>query len=275
MESLVTTEWLAGELGAADLRILDATYFLADRNARAEYEAAHIPGAVFFDLTQVSDPDTPLPNMLPPTHMFASRMATLGIGDGTRVVVYDNSPVHSSARAWWMLKTFGAHRVAILDGGFAKWQAEGRPVEGGRTQVRHAHFTPLKDEAAVADKAFMRGNIDAATHQVADARSAERFAGGGPDGHGVNGGHIPGSVNLPQDRLFNADNTWKQGAALRAEYDEAGIDLEKPLVTTCGSGVTAASLLFGARLLGAKDTKLYDGSWSEWGAGDDTPKVAE
>lgn len=276
MESLVTTEWLAGELGTPDLRILDATYFLSTdgRDARAEHEAAHVPGAMFFDLKQVSDPDTPLPNMLPPAHLFASRMTTLGIGDGHRVVVYDNSPLHSAARAWWMLKTFGAHRVAILDGGFGKWQAEGRPVESGRTQVRHAHFTPLKDAAAVADKAFMLGNLDDGTHQVADARSEARFAGGGPDAHGIPGGHIPNSTNLPQDRLFNLDNTWKRGDALKAEYDQAGIDLAKPLVTTCGSGVTAASLLFGAQLLGAENVKLYDGSWSEWGAATDTPKVA-
>lgn len=275
MDSLVTTEWLAGELNAPDLRIVDATYVLEGRDARAEYEAAHIPGAVFFDLNQVSDPDSPLPNMLPSTDRFASRMQSLGIGDGTRVVVYDNSPFHSSARAWWMLRTFGAHRVAILDGGLSKWQAEGRPVESGRTPVRHAHFTPLKEDKAVADKAFMLGNVKEGTHQVADARSAERFAGGGADAHGVPGGHIPNSVNLPQSRLFNADNTFKQGDALRAEYDRAGVDPARPLVTTCGSGVTAATLLFGAHLLGAKDTRLYDGSWAEWGAAADTPKIAD
>lgn len=275
MESLVSTEWLAGELGQSDLRILDATYFLAasGRDARAEYEAAHIPGAVFFDLKDVSDTDSPYPNMLPSTQKFASRMQTLGIGDGARVVVYDNSPLHSSARAWWMLRSFGARQVAILDGGLPKWQAEGRPLESGRTQVRHGHFTPLASDYAVADKSFMLANLEARTYQVLDARSAERFAGGGSDPHGVPGGHIPGSSNLPQDRLFNEDNTFKRGDALRAEFEAAGINLALPLVTTCGSGVTAASLLFGAHLLGKEDVKLYDGSWSEWGADPDTPKA--
>ena len=277
MDSLVSTEWLAGELGAPDLRIVDATYFLSGsgRDAREEYEAAHIPGAVFFDLPSVSDSDSPLPNMMPPAHKFASRMQSLGIGDGARIVVYDNSPLHSGFRAWWMLRTFGAGRVAVLDGGMQKWQAEGRRIEADRPQVRHGHFTPMQDAGAVVDKQFMLSNVEQKSHQVLDARSAERFAGGGPDKHGINGGHIPGSANLPQDRLFNDDNSMKRGDALRAEYDAAGIDLAKPLVTTCGSGVTACTLLFGAHLLGKEDVKLYDGSWTDWGADPDTPKVAE
>ncbi len=275
MDSLVTTDWLAGELGKDDLRILDATYFMSGsgRDARAEHEAAHIPGAVFFDLADISDGDSPLPSMLPPAHKFASRLQSLGIGDGARIVVYDNSPLHSSARAWWMLRAFGAHQVSILDGGLAKWQAEGRPVESGRTQVRHGHFTPLPEAGVVADKAFMLGNLTDQSHQVLDARSAARFAGGGADAHGVAGGHIPGSANLPQDRLFNDDGTYKQGAALKAEYDAASVDLDRPLVATCGSGVTACVLLFGAHLLGHEGAKLYDGSWSEWGADPATPKA--
>jgi thiosulfate/3-mercaptopyruvate sulfurtransferase len=275
MDQLVTTQWLADELGAPDLRIIDATYFLAgsDRDAQAEHEQAHIPGAVFLDLKAVSDSGSTLPNMMPPPHQFASRMQSLGIGDGARIVVYDNSPLHSAFRTWWMLRAFGALQVAVLDGGMQKWLAEGRPVEGGRAEVRHGHFTPLPDERAVADKAFMLANLASGSHQVLDARSAERFAGGGPDKHGVNGGHIPGSRNLPQDRLFNPDNSFKQGDALRAEFEAAGIDLDRPLVTTCGSGVTAAILLFGARLLGNSDVKLYDGSWTEWGADPTTPKA--
>lgn len=277
MESLVSTEWLAGELGADDLRIVDASLFLPaqGRDARAEYEAAHIPGAMFLDLASLADSDSSLPNMLPPAHKFASRMQSLGIGDGARVVIYDNSPLHTSARAWWVMRTFGASQVAILDGGLQKWVAEGRPTENGRPHNRHAHFSPLKDEAAAVDKDFMLANLDSRTHQVLDARPADRFAGGGVDPHGIPSGHIPGSKNLPQDRLFNADNTFKRGAALQAEFDQAGVDLDKPLVTSCGSGVTACTLLFGAHLLGKDGGRLYDGSWSEWGADPTTPKATE
>ena len=276
MEPLVSTEWLAAELGAPDLRVIDASMFLASqgRDARAEYEAEHIPGAVFLDLDDVVDSDNPAPHMLPPEHKFASRMQSLGLGDGSRFVVYDNSPLHSSARAWWMLKTFGAHYAAILDGGMQKWKAEGRPVESGRPHVRHAHFTPLFDGRQVADKTFVRSLLDAGTHELVDARSAGRFTGQeGEPRPGLPAGHIPGSRNLPQGRLFNADNTWKRGDKLRAAFDAAGVDLSRPLVTTCGSGVTAAVLLFGAQLLGKEDVMLYDGSWSEWAADPGTPKA--
>lgn len=275
MESLVSTEWLEGELGAADLRIVDASLFLPaqGRDARAEYEAGHIPGAMFLDLASLVDSDSSLPNMLPPAHKFVSRMQSLGIGDGARVVIYDNSPLHTSARAWWVMRTFGVRQVAILDGGMVKWTAEGRPIESGRPHNRHGHFTPLQDERAAVDKTFILVNIDEGSHQVLDARPADRFAGGGVDPHGVASGHIPGSKNLPQDRLFNADNSFKRGAALKAEFDSAEVDLDKPLVTTCGSGVTACTLLFGAHLLGQDDGRLYDGSWSEWGADPATPKA--
>jgi thiosulfate/3-mercaptopyruvate sulfurtransferase len=276
-DSLMSTEQLAGELGAPDLKVVDATYFLAGsgRDARAEYEAAHVPGAVFMELATLVDGDNPLPNMRPPAHKFVSRMQSLGIGDGSRIVLYDNSPLRTAARAWWLLRSFGAPRVAILDGGFAKWQAEGRPVESERPQVRHGHFTPLAGGGEVADKAFMLANVDSRAHQMLDARSAERFAGGPPDAHGIEGGHIPGSANLPYTRLFSEDGTYKKGEALRAEFEAAGVDLNRPLVTTCGSGVTACVLLFGAHLLGRDDVKLYDGSWSEWGADPQTPKVRQ
>jgi thiosulfate/3-mercaptopyruvate sulfurtransferase len=275
MDSLVSTEWLAGELGAADLRVIDATFFLpADgRDARAEHEARHIPGAVFFDIDAISDKDSSLPHMMPPEHLFASRMQSLGLGDGSRFVVYDNSPYHSAARAWWMLRSFGAHYVAILDGGLQKWQAEGRPVESGKVHVRHGHFTPLLDRGAVADKAFVRSILGSPDHQIVDARGAARFSGSDAEPRpGLASGHIPGSRNLPQGQLFNPDNSWKRGDALRAAFDAAGVDLDKPMVTTCGSGVTAAVLLFGAHLLGKEDVKLYDGSWSEWGGDPETPK---
>ncbi len=276
MQSLVTVEWLAGELGAPDLKVIDATVFLpgSGRNARAEYEAEHIPGAVFMDLDEIVDSAHPAPHMLPPAHKFASRMQSLGLGDGNRFVVYDNSPLHSAARAWWMLKTFGAHYVAILDGGFGKWKAEGRPTESGRTQVRHGHFTPMLDADAVADKAFVRSLIGLGSHELVDARGTGRFAGDEPEPRpGVMPGHIPGSRNLPQTELFKPDNSWKRDEELRTAFERAGVDLSKPMVTTCGSGVTAAVLLFGAHLLGKRNVKLYDGSWSEWGADPETPKA--
>ncbi|WP_114954770.1 3-mercaptopyruvate sulfurtransferase [Sphingosinicella terrae] len=276
MESLVSTEWLEKALGAEDLRILDCTAFLpgTGRDARAEFEAAHIPGAVFVDLEEISDGDSPLPHMMPPPHKFSSRMQSLGVRDGARLIVYDNSPLHSGARLWWMLRTFGAHYVALLDGGFQKWSEEGRPVEQGRKSHRHGHFTAMPDPAAAIDKQGLMPLVGAGTHEIVDARGASRFAGEDPEPRpGLESGHIPGARSLPQGNLFNPDNSWKRGDALRAAYDGAGIDLAKPMITTCGSGVTAAVLLFGAHLLGKEDVRLYDGSWSEWGADPDTPKA--
>jgi thiosulfate/3-mercaptopyruvate sulfurtransferase len=275
MDSLVTTDWLQAELGARDLRVVDATWFLPThgRNARGEYEAAHIPGAVFADLDDIADASNSLPHMAPPEHKFASRMQSLGLGDGNRFVVYDNSPLHSGARMWWMLKRFGARHVAILDGGIAKWQAEGRPLESGRAQVRHGHFTPAFDRAAVVDKAFLGEILGKGSHAIVDARGPERFAGTETEPRpGTAPGHIPGSRNLPQASLFNPDNSFKRGEDLRGAFAAAGVDLSKPLVATCGSGITACVLLFGAHLLGKEDVSLYDGSWSEWGADPATPK---
>jgi thiosulfate/3-mercaptopyruvate sulfurtransferase len=276
MDDLVSTQWLAGEIGAADLRILDSTWCLpADgRDPRAEYEAGHIEGAVFLDLDDVSDTDSPFPHMLPSEHRLASRMQSLGVRDGARIVVYDNSPLHTSARIWWMLKSFGAHHVAILDGGLTKWRAEGRPLESGKPQIRHGHFTPWLDRRGVARKEDMLSLVGADGHEIVDARGPSRFRGEEAEPRpGLAPGHIPGSKNLPQGKLFNADNSWKRGDDLRAAFEAAGVDLEKPMVTTCGSGVTAAVLLFGAHLLGKEDVRLYDGSWSEWGADPSTPKA--
>ncbi len=276
MEQLVSTSWLEEELGASDLRIVDASFFLpADgRDARAEFEAAHIPGALFLDIATLSDDANPVPGMLPPDFKFASRMQTLGIGDGDRIVVYDNSPHHSSARAWWMFRSFGVKEVAILDGGFTKWQAESREAEAGSVAQGRAHFIAQQQGTSLADKAFVRSVLGDTRYQIVDARGPSRFAGEEPEPRpGVIPGHIPGSLNLPQGRLFNPDNSWKRGDALRSAFAEAGVDLEKPMITTCGSGVTAAVLLFGAHLLGKTDVKLYDGSWAEWGADPETPKA--
>ncbi|WP_353217189.1 sulfurtransferase, partial [Sandarakinorhabdus sp.] len=209
MNLLVSTDWLAAEMGKTDLRIIDATMFLpapkgtAGRNARAEFEAAHIPGAVFFDIEEVSDTSSSLPTMLPAPEKFASRCQALGLGDGSRIVVYDNSPLKSAARVWWMLGLFGAHEVAILDGGFGKWQAEGRSVESGKPIVRHRHFTVWADKKLVRDMGQMTENLRTKAEQVVDARSAARFSGADADPRpGVRSGHIPGSRNIPYSALF-------------------------------------------------------------------------
>lgn len=277
MEQLVSTEWLANELGASDLRIVDASMFLPsdNRNAVAEYEAEHIPGAVFMDLSEIVDTANPLPMMLPGAEKFASRMQSLGLGDGSRIVIYDNSPWKSAPRAWWMLsQVFGAHGVAVLDGGLAKWKAEGRPLESGKPSIRHRHFTAWKNDKVVRDKAQMLANIDSKAEQVVDARGAARFTGDEGDPRpNVGAGHIPGSRNLPYSSVYNADGTWKRGDELKAVFEAAGIDLAKPLVATCGSGLTASSIVFGAHLLGMEQVALYDGSWSDWGSDPETPKA--
>lgn len=276
MDALVSTEWLAQEIGASDLRIVDASWHLpaAGRDARSEFEAAHIPGAVFFDIDEIADTSNPLPHMLPSPEKFASRMQALGLGDGSRIVVYDNSEVRSAARAWWMLRVFGAHQVAVLDGGFQKWQAESRPVESGKPVVRHRHFTPWMDDKAVRSLAQMKANLTTQAEQVLDARAASRFSGSEPEPRpGLRAGHIPGARNLPYKELLNEDGTFKRGEDLRAAFEQTGVDLSRPVVTTCGSGVTAAVLTFGLHLLGHEKVALYDGSWTEWGSQPDTPVI--
>lgn len=276
MDILVSTSWLADNMGASDLRIVDATYFLPEmgRDASAEYEQQHIPGAVFLNLAELVDSASPVSNTVPPAEKFASRMQTLGLGDGSRIVIYDNSPLKTSARAWWLFDIFGAPNIAILDGGLGKWLEEKRPVDAGKEQLRHRHFTVWRDDKAIASKAEMIENLTSKTSQVADARTMSRFTAEEPEVRpGMASGHIPGSVCLPYSRLFNADGTWKRGHELRGLFIEAGIDLDKPLITSCGSGVTACSILFGARLLDKKDVRVYDGSWSEWGADPATPKA--
>jgi len=275
MDSLVTTAWLAEHLDDPDLRILDASFFLPqhDRDASAEYAAEHIPGAVFLDLAYFADAESNLPSMVPSAEFAGQRLGELGVARDTRVVVYDDSPLHSAARGWWLLRLFGAREVAILDGGLRKWRAEGRPVALGIDTPEPRTFDAAPDASMVRDMAAMTANLDSGAEQVADARSPARFAGAEPE-HRPNteAGHIPGSRNVPYATLFNPDGTWKRGDTLARAFTDQGIDLDRPLVTTCGSGITAAVLVFGAHLLG-HDAALYDGSWAEWGATPAAPKA--
>ncbi|MEP6785552.1 MAG: sulfurtransferase, partial [Sphingomonadales bacterium] len=268
MDALVSTEWLAGELGAPDLRVVDATWFLeADRDASAEYEAGHIPGAVFMDLANLADEKNELPMMLPSAEKFASRMQSLGLGDGSRIVLYDNSAQRTSARAWWMLHLFGAHAVSILDGGLAKWKAEARDVVAGKETLRHRHFTVWKDTGFVRTLEQMRDLVESKLEQIVDARSHARFEGREAEPRlGVNPGHMPGAKSLPSSALFEADGTYKSKDGLKAAFEAAGVDPMQPIAATCGSGITAASVAFAAHLLGNDKVAVYDGSWSEWGA---------
>ena len=276
LDDLVSGEWLQAELGAPDLRILDASTFLpgSGRDARDEYEAAHIPGALFFDIEAFSDETSPLPHMLPPAAQMVSRLQKLGIGDTSRIVVYDNSPIHTAARAWWMLTSFGLRSVAILDGGFQKWVEEGRPSEAGNPPApRPGHLSARLDPARLADKSFVKQAVEDGSHEIVDARPAARFAGRDPEPRpGLQSGHIPGSRSLPQSEMFTADHRWKSPGEIAAAFAQAGVDLDRPVITTCGSGVTAAILLFAAHRLGRRDVRLYDGSWSEWGADSGLPK---
>ncbi len=276
MDVLVSTAWLAAKLGEPDLVVIDASSHLLDagRNAREEFEHAHIPGARFLDLETLKDPDSPVPAALPTAEQFAARMAEIGVSDGDRVVIYDDSAVKTSARAWFICRMYGIEKVAILDGGAAKWRAEGRPLEKGPSVAAPGTFTARPGPGAVRSKADVLAIVANDSEQLLDARGAGRFTGAEPEPRpGMPSGHIPGARNLPFGRMLKPDGTFRDDAGLRAAFAEAGIDLEQPVVTTCGSGVTAAVLLFAMHLLGKDDVALYDGSWSEWGADPATPKA--
>ena len=276
MDNLVSTAWLASRLGEPNLVVIDASSHLLDagRNARAEYEYSHIPGARFLDLESLKDPDSPVPAALPTAEQFAARMAEIGVNDGDRLVIYDDSAVKTSARAWFICRMHGVNDVAILDGGAGKWRAEGRPLEKGALVVTPGTFKAHAGPGTVRSKDEVLANVVTAAEQVLDARGAGRFTGAEPEPRpGMASGHIPGSRNLPFGRMLKPDGTFRDEAGLRAAFAEAGIDLDQPVVTTCGSGVTAAVLLFAMHLLGKDDVALYDGSWSEWGVDPATPKA--
>jgi thiosulfate/3-mercaptopyruvate sulfurtransferase len=273
-DSLVGTTWLAEHLGAPDVKVIDATWFLptVPRDARAEHEAAHIPGAVFYDIDDIADEDSPLPHMLPSPAKFASRVRRLGLGDGTRIVAYDNNNFSASARAWWMFRAFGHEEVAVLDGGLAKWRAEGRPVDDAKVTPKEAHFTARQNNLLLRDLEQVRANLVSRRDQVIDARSAGRFAGTEPEPRPrLRGGHIPGSLSLPYTELIAEDGTFLPESGLRRRFEASGLKLKRPAVTSCGSGVTAAILALALHRLGAADAAVYDGSWTEWGGRSDTP----
>ena len=270
---LVTTDWLADRVGSRELVVVDGSWHLPTlkRDGFAEYRIAHIPAAVFFDIDEISDHSLDLPHMMPPPGAFALHMARLGIGDGVKIVVYDTMGLYSAPRVWWTFKAFGAKEVFILDGGLPKWRAEGRPVETGMVARKPAHFTVSFSPAMISDLARVQLAIDERQAQVVDARPAERFAGAAPEPRaGLGSGHIPGSLNLPYAGLVESGRL-KSPDRLAAAFFAAGVDLEQPVITSCGSGITAAILNFALATLGKDKTSLYDGSWAEWGAKPDQP----
>jgi thiosulfate/3-mercaptopyruvate sulfurtransferase len=274
-EALVGTEWLAAHLGEPGLRILDASYKQPGiaPTAREDYDRGHIPGAVFFNIDDVAQPGTTLPHMVPSPERFAEKMAERGVSDDDRVVVYDTVGLSSAGRAWWLLRLFGHDNVALLDGGLPKWQAEGRPLDTSTPNPPSGWLTPHFDPSLVRDKAALLGNLVARAEQVVDARAAGRFDGSAPETWpGRRRGHIPGSRNLPFDRVTDPRTRQVRGAdELRALFREAGVALDRPIVTSCGSGVTACALAFALHLIGHPGAAVYDGSWSEWGLPDGPP----
>ena len=273
MDALVSTDWLAGHLGEPGLAVVDSSWHMpaSGRSGRQEFQAAHISGARFLDIDEVSDRANPPPHMLPSAEQFGRAMEELGIARNDRIVVYDNSPTRNAARGWFMFRHFGVREVAILDGGFEKWIAEQRPVESGDPQLRHVDFEADENRHEIVTKqAILCGNHD----PLLDARGKPRFEGNEADPRpGVAAGHIPGARNLPFAALYREDGTFKPVEEIRRLFADAGIDPAKPFIATCGSGVTANSLIFAAHLLGHDSGRLYDGSWSEWGADPATPKA--
>lgn len=271
-KTLVSTDWLAAHLKDPDLRVLDASWYLPDagRNAAADYSGAHIPGARFFDLEDISDHRSALPHMAPPPEKFISRMRAMGVGDGHQVVIYDGSGLFSAARVWWLFRLMGKTTVAVLDGGLPKWLAEGREVDDMPPVLRDRHMTVSRQNQLVKDVTQVAHAAKLAEAEIIDARAPARFRGDAPEPRaGLRAGHIPGSKNVPYGTLLNADGTMKAAQELRAVFQAAGVNLTKPVITSCGSGVTAAVLSLALERIAHRNHALYDGSWAEWGMYDD------
>lgn len=266
--TLVSTEWLAAHLNDPDLRILDASWHMpdSDRDSHTEYTEGHIPGARFFDIDEISDQRSALPHMAPPVEKFISRMRAMGIGDGHQVVVYDSLGMFSAPRVWWTFKLMGKLDIAVLDGGLPKWKAEGRALVDLPPMVRDRHMTVQRQAHLIKDVSQVASASKLGDWQILDARSAERFRGEVEEPRpGLRSGHIPGSLNLNYRDVLNPDATMKDEAALREAFEKAGVDLSKPVITTCGSGVTACILSLALERLGHHKHAVYDGSWTEWG----------
>jgi thiosulfate/3-mercaptopyruvate sulfurtransferase len=275
-DALVSTEWLASHLSAPDVRVVDASWYTTaqNRNAREEYDAEHIPGAVFFDIDEIADTSTTLPHMLPPAEKFSSKVRKLGLGNGNKIVIYDGTGITSAAaRVWWMFRTFGHRDVSVLDGGFPKWLREGRAVEDLPPVPRTRHFVSHYNHLLVRDFDHVRANIESGREMLIDARATARFKGDAPEPRPtLHQGHIPGSVNVPfLDLIDDKTRCMLPAETLKARFAAAGIDAKRPVTITCGSGVTACTVALALSLLGHDDVAVYDGSWAEWGNRDDTP----
>ncbi len=275
-DPLVSTAWMADHLGAPDVRLIDASWYFPQegKDPLEQFRLAHIPGAVFFDIDEIADDSSGLPHMLPSPVKFASRVRKLGLGDGSRMVIYDQLGLRSAARVWWTFRAMGHEDVVVLDGGLPKWIAEGRPITDGPPQPRERHFTVRYSNDLVRDLGQVKRALASGKEQLVDARPAGRFTGETPEPReGLRGGHMPGAFNVPASEILAPDGTVKNAEQLKAIFEKSGVDLNRPIITTCGSGITAAILSLALARVGKDRVPVYDGSWTEWGGRQDTDVV--